>query len=276
MKSRPSLAALWAAITLGSFNPAAIAQTFHANDLFLSNDIMENSDMQLMWKMKYGEYKKMDMMLGKMMQGEWSEEVFEMSRSNKEVLIEVVFVLGGLNDLSGVVVPYEFERMGFRTTKCTGNTCEGYAPMANLVELSEHWKVEFIKASLRPITNTGIVTSEGDQAMKSDIARSTYGLTGSGLMIGVLSDSFDCAASGTSTNYATDIATGDLPAGINVLSDLTSGCSDEGRAMLQLIHDVAPGANLAYHTAFGGTNVFASGILALADAGCDVIVDDGE
>lgn len=44
---------------------------------------------------------------------------------------------------------------------------------------------------------------------------------------------------------------------------------------VQLIHDVAPGANLAFHTAFGGQAVFINGILRLAsEAGCQVIVDD--
>ena len=44
--------------------------------------------------------------------------------------------------------------------------------------------------------------------------------------------------------------------------------------MMQLIHDVAPGAALAYYTADGGEAAFANGILALARAGAKVIVDD--
>ena len=61
---------------------------------------------------------------------------------------------------------------------------------------------------------------------------------------------------------------------IDVLLDLPFG-SDEGRAMMQIIHDVAPGASLAYHTAFLGTANFAQGILRLhEEANADVIVDD--
>ncbi len=44
--------------------------------------------------------------------------------------------------------------------------------------------------------------------------------------------------------------------------------------MLQLIHDIAPGATLGFHTAFGGLAGFAQGIRDLANAGCTVIVDD--
>ena len=51
-------------------------------------------------------------------------------------------------------------------------------------------------------------------------------------------------------------------------------CSDEGRAMMQLIHDVAPGSPQAFYTAFESQEDFAAGIRALADAGSEVIVDD--
>lgn len=71
------------------------------------------------------------------------------------------------------------------------------------------------------------------------------------------------------------MASGDLPPGVNVLSDLPSGGIDEYRAMLQLIHDVAPGARKAFHTAFLGEANFANAILRLAnEAGAQVIVDD--
>jgi hypothetical protein len=50
--------------------------------------------------------------------------------------------------------------------------------------------------------------------------------------------------------------------------------SDEGRAMMQIVHDVAPGANLDFYTAFVSEQDFAAGILALAIAGCRVICDD--
>jgi hypothetical protein len=65
---------------------------------------------------------------------------------------------------------------------------------------------------------------------------------------------------------------GDLPASVRLLQD-TNG-EDEGRAMAELVHDLAPGAPLLFNTAFTGEADFASGIDALRACGAKVIVDD--
>ena len=44
--------------------------------------------------------------------------------------------------------------------------------------------------------------------------------------------------------------------------------------MMQIVHDVAPGASLDFYTAFVSEQDFAAGIIALANAGCRVICDD--
>ena len=111
-------------------------------------------------------------------------------------------------------------------------------------------------------------------------ARAEFGVDGNGVKVGVLSDSFD-HASGAQTDTATDIASGDLPGpgnpcgneeAVEVLTDSASGGSDEGRAMAQIVHDLAPGADLSFATAFTGTTAFANNIEALAAAGAKVIV----
>jgi hypothetical protein len=119
-------------------------------------------------------------------------------------------------------------------------------------------------------TNVGLTTSQGDIAVRSDVGRSLFNVDGTGITVGTLSDSFNCLG-----QAAADVASGDLPSGIQVLDD--SACpsaTDEGRAMMQLITDIAPGADQAFHTAFSGQPAFAQGILDLANAGCNVIVDD--
>ena len=118
---------------------------------------------------------------------------------------------------------------------------------------------------------TSATLSEGDAVMGSDLARQRLGITGAGIMVGVLSDSINQVGGG----IAASVASGDLPAGVVVLKDYTgSDATDEGRAMSEIVHDIAPGASLAFYTAFDGENDFANGIRALAAAGCKVIVDD--
>ena len=112
------------------------------------------------------------------------------------------------------------------------------------------------------MTRAGSVDSQGDAAMHADDARALFGIDGSGITVGTLSDSFDCAG----TEELADVLSGDLPVGIEILNDLMCPGTDEGRAMMQLIHDVAPGAAQSFHTAFGGQADFALGIEELA--GC--------
>ncbi len=115
------------------------------------------------------------------------------------------------------------------------------------------------------IPTVGSITSEADVTHKAAIARSTYGVNGSGVKIGVMSDGID--------GYATSQASGDLPAVINVIPGQAGGGS-EGRAMLELVYDLAPGAELYFATAIFGAASFAQNILDLRAAGCDIIIDD--
>ena len=93
---------------------------------------------------------------------------------------------------------------------------------------------------------------------------SLYGVTGAGIGIGVLSNGVDTLAARQ--------ASGDLPA-VTVLPG-QAGTGDEGTAMLEIVHDLAPGANLFFATASGGQAQFAANIEALCTAGAKVIVDD--
>jgi subtilisin family serine protease len=112
-----------------------------------------------------------------------------------------------------------------------------------------------------------------------DVLRDRYDLDGTGITIGIISNSFDTAetfdTSGNLDTYATNIADGYLPSNINVLKDYAGlGATDEGRAISQLIYAIAPKANLAFYTGTGGTNSQGQAIQTLAAIGADIIVDD--
>ena len=126
----------------------------------------------------------------------------------------------------------------------------------------------------------GSVTSEGDRALRSNVARQQFNLDGSGITIGVISDSFNAYR-----GEQADVLSGDLPGrknpngydrAVRVLKDETNFklVSDEGRAMLQIIHDIAPRARLLFHSSGETETEFAQAIKALERAGANIIVDD--
>ena len=202
--------------------------------------------------------------------------------------------------------------LGLQNASLFSNDVSGWLPVSQLIAAADRTEVHAMRAAL-PRTRAGSVTSSGDFVQGSAALRTRWpGLDGTGVTVGVLSDSFDCysiygqagsgvpasgpngyASNGFTADAAKDVSTGDLPSGVTVLAeadqaindtcmDFSAGLSpspflpysDEGRAMLQVVHDVAPGASLAFHTAVEGESDFANGIVALAAAGAKVIADD--
>jgi subtilisin family serine protease len=173
---------------------------------------------------------------------------------------------------------------GMLDAKLHDHAVTGRVPIAALSDIASTSGLRFVKPVLAA-TRAGLTTTQGDHSMRSDHARAQFGVDGAGVRVGVLSDSFDCApgafAPGQNfTRAGQDAVNGDLPLGVRVLADLhtvpDSECTDEGRAMMQIVHDVAPGASLSFNTAMNSEEDFAAGIVALANDGSKVIVDDVE
>ncbi|GAB4381089.1 MAG: hypothetical protein Kow00121_38730 [Elainellaceae cyanobacterium] len=122
----------------------------------------------------------------------------------------------------------------------------------------------------------GSVTTQGDRAIGADLARQQFGLDGRGITIGVISDSFNALREARANQRSGDLPGQGNPDGltrpVQVLRDRQG--TDEGRALLQIIFDIAPRANLLFHTAGTNEQDFAQAIQALAQAGADIIVDD--
>ena len=108
-------------------------------------------------------------------------------------------------------------------------------------------------------------TSEGVVAHRANSARTTHGVDGTGIGIGVLSNGV--------RSLADRQASGDLPARVTVLPG-QAGRGDEGTALLEIVHDLAPGAELYFATGEGGQAQMAVNIESLCEAGANVIVDD--
>ncbi|HTT04730.1 MAG TPA: S8 family serine peptidase [Steroidobacteraceae bacterium] len=192
--------------------------------------------------------------------------------------------------------------LGLQGAAVYANDVGGWLPITSIRAAAALSSLSLVRAAM-PHTRTGAVESQGDFAQGSEELRATYpALTGAGVTVGVLSDSFNCygvyaktgsgvpasgqegyAPNGFLADAEEDIATADLPSSVNVLKEascLDYGAptqlpfTDEGRAMLQIVFDVAPKASLAFYTADDSEADFANGIGGLAAAGATVEADD--
>ncbi|NOQ64588.1 MAG: S8 family serine peptidase [Methyloprofundus sp.] len=197
-------------------------------------------------------------------EGNFSSQV-TLAKVNTETVIIDAIALGNTEELK-----LALEQLGAEVLGAVGYVVSVKVPLDQLANLESLVSLKFARPVLA-YTRSGAVTSQGDVAQYSDAARAAMGVGGAGAKIGVLSDSFNCSVNGS---YTADQISGDLPAGVVVLEEFSGTCSDEGRAMAQIIHDVAPNAEILFHTAFHGEANFAQGILDLATAGADIIVDD--
>jgi len=172
----------------------------------------------------------------------------------------------------------ELTALDFEERATFGKTISGKIHLDDLEQLNDLEHLQYARPVYKPHTHVGSVDSQGDVAQYTDVARTTYNVDGAGLKIGAMSDSYN-----TLSGEATGIASGDLPGPgnpngyttpVTVLLDYSSTGSDEARGMIEIIHDVAPAAQIYARTAFEGIADFAQGILDLAAAGCNIIVDD--
>lgn len=140
---------------------------------------------------------------------------------------------------------------------------QGWLPHENLEAAAEMGFVVKVTPPSYAHTRVGSVTTQGDGPINADDARNSFGVDGSGIKIGVISDGVD--------SIALSQITGDLPGFIDIGN---AGDGDEGTAMLEIIHDVAPGAELAFYTAFPTSVQFLNAITFFMNNGVDIIVDD--
>jgi len=177
---------------------------------------------------------------------------------------------------------------------------------ARLLRIAELPFVTFIRLPNYAVHRAGAFTTEGDAILKADQVRDDLDVDGSGVRVAVISDGIKGVFAGSCTTCGGanggPIASGDLPdssgtrtaAGVltsssggitgrsfQADSDLEGlpsgqcafdGAGAEGTALLEIVHDLAPGAQLSFANA--DTDVaFNQAVNAMAAAN-DVVVDD--
>lgn len=203
---------------------------------------------------------------------------------NGTVMIEVIAKIGKLAQLLGILQSPDYGLTNLVDNGPGSLIITGKYPVANLLKLDLLTDyIDYCRPLFPPIGNgnTGLTTTNGDKAIHADFVRNGYNVSGQGVKVGVISDSYNT----TSGNKAgIDVGNGDLPGTSNPYNNLTpvellkeypfGTRSDEGRAMLQIIHDVAPKATLGFRTGFISAGDFAQGIREMQLNNYNVIVDD--
>jgi len=216
-----------------------------------------------------------------------SNELFYID--GNDVLIEVIYFKGKFDEAKPILESLDFETPTQDQLKQDPNSLilAGFLPIEKILALNNPaYKdiINYVRPAIPGIRNVGATTTQGDRVMRSNLVRAGYihaegdqAIDGNGIKIGVLSDSYNTRIDGGVNLLATDIDNGDLPTDLYFYRDLPSRFgrgTDEGRAMAQIVHDVAPGAQLGFRTGVITAGDFAQGIRDLAAAGSDIIVDD--
>ena len=180
-------------------------------------------------------------------------------------------------------------------------------PVRSLQRIAALPFVTFIRLPSYAIRHAGAVQTEGDAIHGSGAARQSFGVDGTGVRVGVISDGikgvFGTRCDSCDGVSGGPIGSGDLPGGTGsrddgVLKEVTGdlaarsfrpdedledthsffqpcsfrGAGAEGGALLEIVHDLAPGAQLSFANADTSLS-FMEAVNALA-ADNDVVVDD--
>jgi hypothetical protein len=170
--------------------------------------------------------------------------------------------------------------------------------------------VTFIRLPSYAVHRIGSVTTEGDAILHADAVRAQLGLDGTGVKVGVISDGLKgvfasgCTSCGSVANGP--IAKGDLPAATGTRTNSSStgvltsssggvtgrsfqangdleglisggcpgfaGAGAEGTALLEIVHDVAPTAQLSFANA--DTDLAFNQAVNFLAATSDIVMDD--
>ena len=190
-------------------------------------------------------------------------------------------VVTGLTDLGAEVMAVDLH--------WRNGVISAWLPVSQAITAANLKGVRSIMLAPRPMRRAGVVTAESSVVehaadVNTPGLLTPQGILGRGISVGLVSDSYD-GATGV-PRASVGVAAGDLPGPGNpdgytqpvvILRDDDPSASDEGRAMAEIVHDIAPAAKICF-SASGNTQVtMAASIRNLrtnSQTLCDVIVDD--
>ena len=128
-------------------------------------------------------------------------------------------------------VVHDLATLGFAPalTDPTHRLVEAVVDLDRLPDIAALASVLSVTPAYQAVSRSGSVPPQGDTVMHSDLVVDA-GFDGCALKVGVISDS--------ALNVAISQTTGDLPTPVDRYLEI--GGTDEGRAMMEIVHDIAP------------------------------------
>ena len=112
------------------------------------------------------------------------------------------------------------------------------------------------------VTCAGTMNTEGDIIVRSNGIREVFGAAGQGIKVGVIG------------NGAESLMLSQQRGELGSVNVYNLGSGDEGTAMMEIIHDLAPDAELYFDAYGNNSSDFKKAVTTLAGAGCRIICDD--
>lgn len=183
-----------------------------------------------------------------------------------QVYVEVENVGGGIVEA--------LEAAGIRVERVDDDALivQAQVPVLRLDKLAAIDRVKAVRLPDYGVLRAGSVVTEGDSIIRASDARWSFHVSGAGVRVGVISDGVG--------GLAAPKASGDLPPSVNTTTCNVIAGSDptltgaEGTAMLEIVHDIAPNAELWFgHFGMATSLDFNAAVDCLATH-TDVVVDD--
>ena len=96
----------------------------------------------------------------------------------------------------------DLKRLNIQNVSRFRSHISGRLPIMAVIRLARLKSLKFARPAYFT-TNVGLTDSQGDRAVRADVARSLFNVDGSGIKVGTLSDSFNCL-----NQAAADVANG--------------------------------------------------------------------
>ncbi len=196
-------------------------------------------------------------------------------RVNKQSEIHILITLLNGKDNDSIIIKNEIFNLGGHIQSIVKPTITMpveiycYVPYNQIINLAKNTSIGNISAIGSPVIRMGDKLTAGDWQLNVDKARQYFNKKGLGIKVGVISDGVD--------GISNSITSGDLPTSINNPNHiLNAGSGNEGTAILEIIYDLAPEADLYFAglNSDDGPNGMANRINQLRSAGCKIIIDD--